>query len=178
MLHWQRSMDRSNKTGIMIRNKTLFFPLIIFSLFLVGLDQFAKHWFVDNFQLYQQWVIIPDFFSFTLAYNKGAAFSFLSDAGGWQRWFFIGVASLVSVVLLVWLARLEKGYKLQAVSLALILGGALGNLWDRAVLGHVVDFILVHYKTSWYFPAFNLADMANHLRIAGIVLTKAIGRGN
>ncbi len=143
----------------MIRNKQLFFTCLAVSFLIVLGDQILKNWFVDNFTLYQQQPVIPDFFSFTLAYNTGAAFSFLSTAGGWQRWFFIGIAVVVSCVLTVWLARLEPSQKLQATALALILGGAVGNLWDRATMGHVVDFFLVHYQQSWFFPAFNLADI-------------------
>ncbi len=95
----------------------------------------------------------------TLVFNKGAAFSFLSDAGGWQRWFFTGLSSLVSVALLVWLLRLKSDERLTAVSLALILGGALGNLIDRIRLGQVVDFLDFHWQQS-HWPAFNLADSA------------------
>ncbi len=95
----------------------------------------------------------------TLLYNTGAAFSFLSDAGGWQRWFFIAIALAVSGLLLVWLKRTEKRQWWLGMALALILGGALGNIHDRIFLGYVVDFISVHYQ-SYYFPAFNLADSA------------------
>lgn len=95
----------------------------------------------------------------TLLYNKGAAFSFLSEAGGWQRWFFAAIAVVMSGVLAVWLKRTERQQWWLAMGLALILGGALGNLHDRILLGYVVDFISVHYQ-GWYFPAFNLADSA------------------
>jgi signal peptidase II len=110
--------------------------------------------------LYQQIVLIPDYFSWTLAYNTGAAFSFLAGAGGWQRWFFAGIALVVSVVLVVWLKRLQPHETRLAIALALVLGGAIGNLFDRVAYGHVVDFILVHWQNRWYFPAFNVADMA------------------
>jgi signal peptidase II len=83
----------------------------------------------------------------------------LSDAGGWQRWFFTVIASAVSAVLVVWIYRLKQHEKLLAIALALVLGGAIGNLYDRVMLGHVVDFILVHYQDN-YFPAFNIADSA------------------
>lgn len=95
----------------------------------------------------------------TLAHNYGAAFSFLSDAGGWQRWLFTVLASVVSVVLIVWLLRLPKDEQVTAAALGLIIGGAVGNLVDRVMLGYVVDFIDVYYKTS-HWPAFNLADSA------------------
>lgn len=104
-------------------------------------------------------VVITSFFNFTLAHNYGAAFSFLSDAGGWQRWFFTAIAVLVSAVLLVWIKRLESSKRWEAFALALVLGGALGNLYDRATLGYVVDFIVVHYR-DYYWPAFNIADSA------------------
>ena len=104
--------------------------------------------------------MIPHVLDWTLAYNTGAAFSFLAGASGWQRWLFTLIAVVVSVVLVVWLKRLKADETWLAVGLALVLGGALGNLVDRVVFGHVVDFILVHWQSSWYFPAFNLADSA------------------
>lgn len=130
------------------------------SVLVIALDQASKHWFEHNLSLYEQIVVIPDLFSWTLAYNKGAAFSFLADQGGWQRWFFALVALVASGVLLVWLKRLQRHERLLAAGLALVLGGALGNLYDRVVLGQVVDFILVHWQDRWFFPAFNLADSA------------------
>ena len=130
------------------------------SVLVVVLDQASKYWFEHNLTLYEQIVVIPDLFSWTLAYNRGAAFSFLADQDGWQRWFFALVALVASVVLVVWLKRLKSHERLLAVGLALVLGGALGNLYDRVMLGHVVDFILVHWQDRWFFPAFNLADSA------------------
>lgn len=130
------------------------------SLLVFVVDQASKFWFDNNLTMYQQIVIIPDYFSWTLAYNTGAAFSFLADAAGWQRWFFAAIAVVVSGVLVVWLKRLKPGETWLAVALALVLGGALGNLVDRVVFGHVVDFILLHWHQQWYFPAFNVADMA------------------
>ncbi|WP_339080129.1 signal peptidase II [Pseudomonas sp. TMP9] len=130
------------------------------SLGIFVVDQATKFWFDNNLTMYQQIIIIPDYFSWTLAYNTGAAFSFLADAAGWQRWFFAAVATVVSVVLVVWLKRLKPGETWLALALALVLGGALGNLVDRVVFGHVVDFILLHWHQQWYFPAFNVADMA------------------
>ncbi|MCD8523298.1 MAG: signal peptidase II [Saccharospirillaceae bacterium] len=96
---------------------------------------------------------------FTLLYNRGAAFSFLADESGWQRWFFTAVSVGVSIMLIVWLKRLPRTQIWMPVALALILGGALGNLFDRLVYGHVIDFISVHWGRS-YFPAFNIADSA------------------
>lgn len=122
------------------------------------LDQITKTWFSANLEYARPWVI-NDFFNFTLLHNEGAAFSFLSDGGGWQRWFFSAIAALVSVVLLVWMARLDSAKRLEVTALSLVLGGALGNLIDRVQLGYVVDFIVVHYQ-SYYWPAFNVADSA------------------
>jgi signal peptidase II len=102
---------------------------------------------------------VTGFFDLTLAYNRGAAFSFLSNSGGWQRWFFSVIALVVSVVLAVWIWRLGSRQRILALGLALILGGAIGNLYDRLALGHVVDFISVHYQSD-YWPAFNIADSA------------------
>jgi len=130
------------------------------SVLVLVLDQVSKFYFQSNLSLYQQMVVIPDYFSWTLAYNTGAAFSFLADGSGWQRWLFALIAVVVSAVLLVWLKRLGRHENWLAVALVLVLGGALGNLYDRMVLGHVIDFVLVHYQNQWYFPAFNLADSA------------------
>lgn len=130
------------------------------SLVVLVLDQATKVYFEGALKLYQQIVVIPDYFSWTLAYNTGAAFSFLADSSGWQRWLFALIALVVSGVLVVWLKRLKPEETWLAIALALVLGGALGNLYDRVVLGHVVDFILVHWQNRWYFPAFNLADSA------------------
>ncbi|WP_339486631.1 signal peptidase II [Pseudomonas sp. EL_65y_Pfl2_R95] len=130
------------------------------SLLVFAVDQASKFYFDNNLTMYQQIVVIPDYFSWTLAYNKGAAFSFLAGESGWQRWFFAAIAIAVSAVLVVWLKRLKADETLLAVALALVLGGAIGNLVDRIVLGHVVDFILVHWQNRWRFPAFNLADSA------------------
>ncbi|MBX9753600.1 MAG: signal peptidase II [Pseudomonadaceae bacterium] len=128
------------------------------SVVVLLLDQLSKVYFEGTLSLYQQIVVIPDYFSWTLAYNTGAAFSFLAEAAGWQRWFFAAIALVVSVVLVVWLKRLKAHETWLAVALALVLGGAIGNLFDRVAYGHVIDFILVHWQNRWYFPAFNLAD--------------------
>jgi signal peptidase II len=130
------------------------------SLLVLVIDQASKFYFEDRLEMFQQIVVIPDLFSWTLAYNTGAAFSFLADSSGWQRWLFALIAIAVSVVLVVWLKRLGRNETWLAVALALVLGGALGNLYDRIALGHVIDFILVHWQNRWQFPAFNVADSA------------------
>jgi len=124
----------------------------------VILDQATKLWVVAVFEKYERLAVLP-FFNLTLAHNEGAAFSFLAGAGGWQRWFFTAIAAVVSVVLIMWLRKLPKTDRLIAVALALILGGALGNLYDRVTLGYVVDF-LDFYWQDYHFPAFNVADSA------------------
>ncbi len=103
-------------------------------------------------------VAVTSFFNLVLVYNTGAAFSFLAGAGGWQRWFFMAVSAIVSVAI-VWLLRRHSRDRLMACALALVLGGALGNLYDRATLGRVIDFIQLH-AAGYYWPAFNVADSA------------------
>jgi len=129
------------------------------AVIVVILDQITKIWVDNSLKLYEQ-IPVTSWFNITLAYNEGAAFSFLDDAGGWQRWFFIGISVIVSVCLIVWLFRMTRDEKWLSISIALILGGAIGNnLVDRVIYGHVVDFIQVYYD-KWYFPSFNVADAA------------------
>ena len=120
------------------------------------LDQITKLWVSGIFELHERLEILP-FFNLTLAHNYGAAFSFLASAGGWQRWFFTVIAVVVSGVLINWLRTLPKTDRWMAISLGLILGGALGNLLDRAMYGYVVDFLDFHWQGT-HFPAFNVAD--------------------
>ena len=131
---------------------------LLLAVLVIALDQATKTLATDLLE-YGRPVVVMPVLNWTLLHNTGAAFSFLSDAGGWQRWFFTAVSAGVSVLLTVWIFRLDARENLQKLSLSLILGGALGNLWDRVLLGYVVDFIQVHYKDS-YFPAFNIADSA------------------
>lgn len=124
----------------------------------VALDQGSK-WAADHLlTLYAPRPVMP-FFNLTLVYNQGAAFSFLSEAGGWQRWFFTALAVAVSVFLVVWMAKLRESERWTAASLALILGGAVGNLIDRVWHGYVIDFFDVYYG-RYHWPAFNIADSA------------------
>jgi signal peptidase II len=135
----------------------------------IVIDQVSKLWAETALSLHQPLPVIP-FFNLTLAYNEGAAFSFLSEAGGWQRWFFTGLALLVSVVLLAWLKRLPDEEKITAWSLSLILGGALGNVIDRVLHGHVIDFLDVYYQ-QWHWPAFNVADSAIFIGVGLMLLS-------
>lgn len=125
----------------------------------VALDQFTKGLATAALDYGVPRAVLP-WFNLTLQHNTGAAFSFLSDAAGWQRYFFSAVALLISAVLVVWLWRLSRNNWVLALGLALVLGGALGNLWDRLALGYVVDFISVHWQSRHFFPAFNIADSA------------------
>jgi signal peptidase II len=122
------------------------------------LDQTSKMLADTMLALYQSVDVIPSL-AIRLAYNSGAAFSFLSDASGWQRWFFVVLSAVVIVILIVWLTRLPSDQAVTALALALILGGAAGNLVDRVLYGHVIDFIDVYYG-SWHWPTFNVADSA------------------
>lgn len=129
------------------------------TLVVIVLDQLSKAWIVQHFELYERRHILS-VLDITLVYNTGAAFSFLSDASGWQRWVFVALAILVGVGILSWLGRLRgRSQALLSCSLALILAGALGNVIDRLRIGHVVDFIHAHWNDA-YFPAFNVADSA------------------
>jgi len=128
------------------------------SLIVLVLDQWTKIAVDGSMRLYESIALIPGF-NLTYVHNTGAAFSFLSEAGGWQRWFFAAMALIISVVLTVWLYRLKSHETLLAVALSLVLGGAIGNLIDRLAYGYVIDFLDVYYQ-SWHWPAFNIADMA------------------
>ena len=134
------------------------FAWLLFSVVILVLDLWTKQIATDTLTLYRP-VELTSWLNMTLAHNYGAAFSFLSDAGGWQRWLFTGLASVVTVVLVVWLLRLAAKEKLTAAALSLVIGGAVGNLVDRIMNGYVVDFIDVYYRTH-HWPAFNLADSA------------------
>ena len=141
-----------------MQSKRRAFAWLLVSIVIVVLDLWTKGIATDSLTLYRP-VELTSWLNMTLAHNYGAAFSFLSDAGGWQRWLFTGLASVVTVVLIVWLFRLQAREKLTAAALGLIIGGAVGNLIDRMMNGYVVDFIDVYYR-DWHWPAFNLADSA------------------
>jgi signal peptidase II len=131
--------------------------LVLAAVIVYG-DAYTKQWAVDSLELYRPEVVTA-WLNWTLAHNYGAAFSMLNDAGGWQRWFLSGLAVVVTLFLVVWLFRLRRGEWRTGLALALVIGGAVGNLIDRISLGYVVDFIDVHYR-GWHWPAFNLADSA------------------
>lgn len=124
----------------------------------IVLDQVTKQLVASNMSLFDR-IDVYSFFALHLVHNSGAAFSFLADASGWQRWFFIVLGVSVSVVIMIWLRRLPRGQVALALGLSLVLGGALGNVIDRAVYGYVIDFLLFHYNEA-SFPRFNVADTA------------------
>ena len=143
----------------MLKKNLIIFAIIFFTFFL---DLITKNYAVNNLLLNHS-VIINAFLNFTLAFNYGAAFSFLSDAGGWQRWFFV----IFSIVVISFIAYiLIKDKDSEYIAYSFVFGGALGNLYDRFLLGYVIDFIEFHYN-NFYWPIFNIADIAISI---GIIL--------
>lgn len=128
------------------------------SVLVFVLDQWSKMAVVDALNLYQSEQVMP-MFNLTYVHNYGAAFSFLHGAGGWQRWFFTGIAIAVSVMILWWLKQTPRPQRLLPIAFSFILGGALGNVYDRLMHGYVIDF-LDFYVNNYHWPAFNLADSA------------------
>lgn len=151
-------------------NKNKWFGL---AALVIIIDQITKYAASSMLLMHEPVAILP-FFNFTLMHNPGAAFSFLADQGGWQRWFFAVLALVVSVVLAVWLRRLQAHEKWLALALSLVLGGAVGNLIDRIYHGYVVDFIDVYYN-AWHWPAFNIADSA--ITVGAVMLVIDTFRG-
>lgn len=142
---------------------------LLIAIAIAGLDQLTKQ-VADNLLTYGEPLAVIPGFNFTLLYNKGAAFSFLNSAGGWQRWFFTSVAVVVSVVIVFWLKAAGDEQRWTPAALVLILGGAIGNVIDRVLFGHVIDFIQVYYQ-QWYWPAFNIADSAICVGAAVLLLS-------
>jgi signal peptidase II len=136
----------------------------------IALDQLTKALIEHSLNLYQSISVLP-VLEITRLHNTGAAFSFLADETGWQRWLFTALALAVSAFLVLWLRRIDRGSRTLASAVALILGGALGNVLDRLRLGHVIDFIHAHWGEH-YFPAFNVADSAITIG-AGLLLLDA-----
>ena len=132
----------------------------------IALDQLTKYWVLAAFRPGEE-LPLTSFFSLVLAFNSGAAFSFLAGAAGWQRWFFMAIA-LIACAFMLWLLK-RGGTKIFCTAIALIIGGALGNLYDRIVIGRVVDFLLFHYH-DWHYPAFNVADSAITVGAAALIL--------
>jgi len=146
---------------------------LLLSVLVVLTDQASKYYIAQHFGEFEHITLLP-VLDVTRMHNVGAAFSFLASASGWQRWVFIGLAGVVSVGIIVWLLRLkERAHLLLACGLALVLGGALGNVIDRIRLGYVIDFIHFHWDRA-YFPAFNVADSAITVGAACLLLDALI----
>jgi signal peptidase II len=143
------------------------------SLAVIVIDQVTKQIAEAQLSLHEPVNLIP-YFDWYLTYNTGAAFSMLADAGGWQRWLFTVIAIVVSAVIVQWIRKLPHEDSLTALSLGLILGGAIGNLIDRILLGHVIDYIQV-WLGSYPFPAFNIADAAISVGAALLILSSFVG---
>ncbi len=137
------------------------------SAVVVALDLYTKHLIQRAFE-YGEHLTITSFFDLVRYHNEGAAFSFLADAGGWQKWFFSGI-SVVAVLVITYLLKKHQHQKLFCLGLALILGGAIGNLYDRLTLGYVVDFLSFHVN-GWFWPAFNVADSAICVGVALLLI--------
>jgi len=142
------------------------------SLLVIILDQITKQLALNSLSLHQGVNVMPGF-DWYLTFNRGAAFSFLAQAGGWQRWFFTITSIAISAVILFWIKRVPAEDKFTSVSLCLILGGAIGNLIDRVYLGYVIDFIQV-WLGSYPWPAFNIADASISIGAVALILSSFI----
>jgi signal peptidase II len=163
-----RRPDQHGATTIVAAARSSGLVYLWLTAAVVGLDQLTKAAIERSLGLYQSVVVLP-VLEITRYHNPGAAFSFLAGAAGWQRWLFTALAIIVSVALILWLRRIDRGDATLASSVALILAGALGNVIDRLRLGHVIDFISFHWGEH-YFPAFNVADSAITIGAALLLL--------
>ena len=161
-------MARSTRAG---RTGVGMWPWLAWAVLLMGADQITKTLILNHYQLGDS-TFITSFFNIVRAHNTGAAFSFLADAGGWQRWLFTGIG-VAATIFIVWQLRAHPGQKLFSFALSSILGGAVGNVVDRLMHGYVVDFLQFHYA-GWYFPSFNLADSAITVGAACLILDELL----
>ena len=146
-------------------------PWLAWAVVILIADQITKTLILNNSRLGDS-TFITSFFNIVRAHNTGAAFSFLADAGGWQRWLFTGIG-VAATIFIVWQLRAHPGQKLFSFALSSILGGAVGNVVDRLMHGYVVDFLQFHYA-GWYFPSFNLADSAITVGAACLILDELL----
>jgi signal peptidase II len=146
-------------------------PWLGLALILLTADQFTKILILGYYQLGDS-TLVTSFFNIVRVHNAGAAFSFLADASGWQRWFFTGIGA-VAIAVILWMLKAHPGQKLFSFALACILGGAIGNVIDRVRYGYVVDFLDFHWGT-WHFPAFNIADSAISIGAACLILDELL----
>ena len=164
-------MARSTQSGQAGSNGVGMWPWLAWAVLLMGADQITKTLILNHYQLGDS-TFITSFFNIVRAHNTGAAFSFLADAGGWQRWLFTGIG-VAATIFIVWQLRAHPGQKLFSFALSSILGGAVGNVVDRLMHGYVVDFLQFHYA-GWYFPSFNLADSAITVGAACLILDELL----
>ena len=164
-------MARSTQTGQAGRTGVGMWPWLAWAVLLMGADQITKSLILNHYQLGDS-TFITSFFNIVRAHNTGAAFSFLADGSGWQRWFFVAIA-VVATILIVWQLRKHPEQKMFCLSLSSILGGAIGNVVDRLQHGYVVDFLDFYWGTS-HFPAFNVADMGITLGAILLILDEVL----
>lgn len=151
--------------------KPAYWPWLAWAMVLIVVDQFTKQWILSFYE-YGDWTPVTSFFNIVRAHNTGAAFSFLADSGGWQRWLFVGIGA-IATVLIIWQLRKHPEQKFFCFAISCILGGALGNVIDRLQHGYVVDFLDFHLG-GWHYPAFNVADIAICLGAASLILDEVL----
>ena len=162
--------SRLTKAPKIVANGSRAVRWYVLALVIIIVDQWTKWLAETNLTFHDPVPVIEPFLNWTLAYNYGAAFSFLADAGGWQKWFFSGLALVMSLFLIIYLIKAPRKATLLSLGLAMVLGGAVGNLIDRLLHGHVIDFIHVHYADVWHYPIFNIADVGISLGVLLIVI--------
>ncbi len=169
-----RAKTDSMSKGVFMQLQKRNFAWLLITILVIVLDQLTKRLIISHLTYGQPWQI-TSFFNLTLTHNPGAAFSLLSEAGGWQKWFFAIIATVVSIYIVYWILWSDNDSKVTKCGLAFILGGAIGNLYDRLHYGYVIDFLQFHIH-NWYYPDFNLADSAITLGAVMIVLGLFFGK--
>ena len=171
-------MSAGSSTALAGRSGAGMWPWLAWAVVLLVVDQITKTLIINHYQLGDA-TVITNFFNIVRAHNTGAAFSFLQNAGGWQRWLFTGIG-VVATIFIVWQLRAHPGQKLFSFALSSILGGAVGNVVDRLMHGYVVDFLDFHWDFlagifhGGHFPAFNVADMAISVGAACLILDEVL----
>ncbi len=161
--------EKTQNANAIPNGKTAFVYYII-ALIVLIIDQATKIGFEKWLQAeYTSVPVIDPVLNWTLAYNRGAAFSLLANAGGWQKYFFAVIGTAVAIFIITYLKSLPKNAKVLSLGLAMVLGGAVGNVIDRVLYGHVIDFIHVHYADVWHYPVFNVADIGVCVGMALVV---------
>lgn len=164
-------MSTSGTPSVATGTRAAIWPWLLVALLVIVADQFTKTLILGNYR-YGDQTVITSFFNIVRAHNTGAAFSFLADAAGWQRWFFTGIG-VIAAGFIIWMLKSHAGQKLFSMAMTMILGGALGNVIDRMMHGYVVDFLDFHWDGR-HFPAFNLADSAITLGAILLILDELL----